>query len=662
MVHDLIRHLVTWIYLHPNWAGLALFLLSAGESMTLVGSFIPGTIVMTAVGIFIGADLLPYWPMVLWSACGAIFGDALNFTLGYYLKDNIKNVWPFQTHQHWLKKGQAFLEKHGGKSIFFARFIGPLRAFAPVIAGALHMPASKFYLMDSLSAFTWAITYLLPGVLLGAASLELSPDITEHLFRFVFLTLIVLIVGFWLIRLLILHVNEVVKNALSCLWTKMKESPSFSFICHIFRHHNEDHPRGQLGTLFVSLLILCAFIFLTLFVYMQHPLLIINNNEAHHFVQSLRMQWLDKLMLMITLLGQKEILAVGFLVVLGWLCHQRCWRAAVFWMGAFLLGAGGAYVLKDALHFHRPNETFEAIDGFSYPSGHVVLATIFYGGLTYLGASHRLLRFRWIGYSIASFLVAAVACSRTFLGVHWLSDILGSILLGWLCLLLMALFYQRHPNQNIQPEKMLPCLVVLQVLLTWGYFYTHYSKLYDEYFSTPVTQTIETNTWWQQGAPISMVATNRFGLPKESLNIQWASNTNDITKLLQSQGWRSALEPHNWVLEIQHPEDKIPTINLHLKTRFFDDAKPKLIFYKALNNTPENYMVLQLWATETAFASSTVKIFAGELSINSVDEESQVKLSDAQLTTEFLHSLDNKVKITNITQNNASIILIRDIK
>ena len=111
MIHDLISHLVTWIYHHPNWAGLALFLLSAGESMTLIGSFIPGTIIMTAVGIFIGADLLTYWPMVLWAGSGAIFGDALNFTLGYYLKDNIKHVWPFKTHQHWLTKGQEFCQK-----------------------------------------------------------------------------------------------------------------------------------------------------------------------------------------------------------------------------------------------------------------------------------------------------------------------------------------------------------------------------------------------------------------------------------------------------------------------------------------------------------------------------------------------------------------------
>lgn len=668
MVHDLIRHLVTWIYLHPNWAGLVLFLLSAGESMTLIGSFIPGTIVMTAVGVFIGADLLSYWPMVLWSAFGAIFGDGLNFTLGYYLKDNINQVWPFRTRQHWLSKGQAYFDKHGGKSIFFARFIGPLRAFAPVIAGALRMPAGKFYLMDSLSAFTWAIVYLLPGVLLGQASLELSPDITEHLFRFVFLTLVILIVGIWLLRLLVLHVNEVVKNALSCLWTKMKETPSFDYICHIFRHHKEDHPRGQLGTLFVLLLVVTAFVALTLLVHAQHPLLITYNNEAHHFIQSLRMQWLDKLMLIVTMLGQKEILAVGFIFTMGWLCYKRCWRAAIFWGSSFLLGTCFAHFFKELIQFHRPNQGFETVDSFSFPSGHVAIATVYYGGLAYLGANHRLLKFRWASYTIASLLITIVACSRLFLGVHWLSDILGGVLLGWSCLLVMALFYQRHSTQNIHFERIFPWIVTLQIVLTWGYLHHYQTSLKSNYFAARNIQSIESNVWWEKGYPNAlMIATNRLGLPRELLNIQWAGNQNDIATLLHAQGWQSALEPHNWVLEIQHPEDKTPTVNLHLKARFFENHKPTLVFYKSLH-AAHTYMVLQLWQTNITLTPTDSQIFTGELSVSSDLKESDANINNRQLVNVFLQSLSSTVRIKvidaekSLPPKSMPIILIKSAK
>lgn len=673
MVHHLISQLVTWIYQHPNWAGLALFLLSAGESMTLIGSFIPGTIVMTAVGIFIGADLLPYWPMVLWAACGTLVGDALNFTLGYFLKDNIKNVWPFKTHQHWLIKGQHFFEKHGGKSIYFARFIGPLRAFAPIIAGAMRMPASKFYLMDTLSAFTWAITYLLPGLLLGEASLELSPEITEHLFRFVFLTLIIVIVGVWIIRLLIVHINEVIKNALSCLWAKIKETPSLTWLGHVFRHYKEEHPRGQLGTLFVFLIVLSAFIFLTFNVASASAFVSQYNNEFHHFTETLRMQWLNHFMLIITLLGQKEILAIIFLTSLIWICYLRCWRAAIFLASSFILGIASAYVLKHFIHSHRPHAYFEIIDGFSYPSGHVVAATLLYGGLAYLVAHHTEMKFRWIIYIIASLLITTIACSRILLGVHWLFDVVGSILLGWLCLLFMAFFYQRYPSQNIQAQKILPALAILQALLTWGYYHHFHTRLLEEYQlqANYQQQTINLVTWWQKSDPnIPMVSTNRFGMPKELLNIQWASNESDITTLLRAQGWQSVLEPHNWVLEIQHPETKkIPTVRLHFKIRYLNDKKPKLIWYKPLNNMPHSFIVLQLWETNVITQPQEKNIFVGSLTIKTDSQEVKSTIRDKQLMTQFLASVGQSILVkklrtsaistTQTTMNDAPLILIQ---
>lgn len=664
MVHDLMSHLVNWIYSHPNWAGLALFLLSAGESMTVIGSFIPGTILMTAVGVFIGADLLPYWPMAICAATGAVFGDALNFTLGYFLKDNIAQVWPFRTRKHWLIKGQQFFNKHGGKSIFFARFIGPLRAFAPIIFGAMRVPASKFYAIDSLSAFVWATTYLLPGVLLGEASLELPPDISEHLFRLVFVTLIIVIIAIWGVRLLVLHINEVVKNALSCLWTKIKETPSLSFISHLFRHHKADHPRGQLGTVFVFLIVLSAFLFLTTIVYTQHPLLMSFNNQAHHWVESWRMQWLDNLMLMITLLGEKEIIAVGFTAVLTWLCYQKKWRAAIFWTGIFFLGAGGAYVLKHFVHSHRPNQTFEAVDGFSFPSGHVVIATLFYGGFAYLAAGCESIKSRWTGYVIAIILIAAVMCSRVFLGVHWVSDTLGSVLFAWLCLLFMAFFYQRYPSQHIHALKIAPFILALQILVSCVYAHHNYNKLKREYFSPPAAQFMQKNIWWKNGYPAaSMITTNRVGSPRNALTIQWAGNEEEIINVLQTQGWHSALEQHNWVLEMQHPEEKTTTVNFHLKLRFFENKKPKLIFYKALN-TPQDFMVLQLWQTDMRVEPG-IEIFAGALSFNHIidDKHTSMTFNNDTLTTTFLLNLNHQVatRLVATQPNKAPMILIQPV-
>ncbi len=663
MIHELIRQLVIWIYQHPTWAGFALFLLSAGESMTLIGSFIPGTIVMTAVGIFIGAELLPYWPMVLWAACGTLVGDALNFTFGYYLKDNIKNVWPFKTRQHWLTKGQYFFEEHGGKSIYFARFIGPLRAFAPIIAGAMRMSPSKFYLIDTLSAFTWAIMYLLPGVLLGEASLELSPDITEHLFRFVFLTLVIIIVAVWAIRLLILHINDVVKNALSCLWTKIKETPSLQWMRTGFRHHKEDHPRGQLGTIFVLLVIAAAFFTWTMCVYLNSPLISVYNSEIYHFTHSLRTASLDKLMLFTTLLGEKHIIAVVLVGALAWMMYQRCWRAACFLASAVALGVISTYILKNCIHYHRPNLAFEALDGFSYPSGHVVISTIFYGGLAYLIASkHSTMKYRWIIYTAAIILISAIACSRAFLGAHWLSDVVGGILLGWLSLLIMAFFYQRHAVQDIDAKKLIPALIILQAVLTIGYAQYYHENLINDYQLNihPQVEQMTIHEWRQQTtANIPSMATNRFGVAREFLNIQWAGNQHDVIATLKHYGWKSALEQHNWVLEIQHPEEeKIPTIHVRFKMRYVYDQKASMIYYKAIENMPHTFMVLQLWKTNIELQSDSMSLFVGILNVKTDDKKIKNNINDKRMIAEFTHGFDQTTKI-DIVKTDVPVVLIQ---
>lgn len=639
-----------WIYQNPNWAGLALFLLSAGESMTVVGSFIPGTIVMTAVGIFVGAELLPYWPMVLWAACGTLFGDALNFTLGYVLKDNIRSIWPFKTHQHWLTKGQDFFEKHGGKSIYFARFIGPLRAFAPIIAGAMRMSPSKFYLIDTLSAFTWAIIYLLPGVILGEASLELSPDISEHLFRFVLLSLVILIISIWLIRFLILHISEVIKNALSCLWTKIKETPSLSWIRFILHHHRADHPRGQLGTLLVFLTVLIAFILCTKQVYQSSPFVTLYNNEVYHFIQSIRSLSLNKIMLIMTLFAQKEIIGLIFLSILGLMLYKKAWSSFFFFSGAMILGIIMAYGLKLGIHFHRPKLEFESIDGFSYPSGHVVISTIFYGALAYLITHQKNMKHGFLIYSASIIIIFMIAFSRIFLGVHWLFDIIGGILLGYLCLLSMALFYQRYANPSIPFKKILPLIFALQIILTWGYF-EHYSSKLEANYQINASEKIDRlskKTWWEKkDLNLPMLATNRLGLPKELLNVQWAdASSENIKAFLQKQGFTSLLEARNWVMEIQHPESsKIPSIHINFKIRYFDDKKPDLIFYKKIAHTAHSFLVLQLWKTSFVFDDQETRLFLGSLSIKQDEKNTENELDNSLIMDEFIQSLNKEIHI-----------------
>lgn len=641
MFHELMRHLVLWIYQHPNWAGLALGLISAGESMTVIGSFIPGTIVMTAVGIFIGADLLAYWPMVFWAAAGAFLGDALNFSLGYYLKDNIRTLWPFNKRQHWLMRGQSFLEKHGGKSIFFARFIGPLRAFAPVIAGALRMSPSKFYAIDALSACIWAVVYLLPGVLLGAASLELAPDITEHLFRRVFFGLVILIISLWVLRFILVHVREVMQRVLARLWLALKTTSSWYWFCYLFRHYRKDHPRGQLGALLIFLCGLLAFAALTYSVEHGAGWLMARNMAVYHFTQTLRTSpALDHSALTVTLLGEKPVLAVMCLVIFAWLCYRRCWRALFSWSMALALGIISTYALKHVLHIARPSAWFEHIDGPAYPSGHVAMVTLLYGGLAYFCSRSLARKWRGLAYLLAIALIALVAASRLFLGVHWVSDIVGSMLLGWLCLLAMTIFYQRYPQQPTHLFKLLPYLVALQVLLV--VVDGHYQRAYlqQKYFPplAYAAQRVQTLAWLPSNTTWERMATDRFGHPQRPITVQWQDTPQAIHAALTAQGWRSATEPRNWVLEMQHPEVVSITVRPPITTYFFADTKPALTFSRPLDNAG-TIVVLQLWPIATSLLPPNPSLFVGCLSSSTNAKKKAAAPAEATLTAALLAHL-----------------------
>lgn len=78
----------------------------------------------------------------------------------------ILNVfWPKEA----LAPSESFVELHGGKSVFFGRFIGPIRPFVPYLAGALKMKVRIFAFWNITSGFAWAGLYLLLGYAFGEA-------------------------------------------------------------------------------------------------------------------------------------------------------------------------------------------------------------------------------------------------------------------------------------------------------------------------------------------------------------------------------------------------------------------------------------------------------------------------------------------------------------
>ncbi|HEU5013423.1 MAG TPA: phosphatase PAP2 family protein [Roseiflexaceae bacterium] len=122
--------------------------------------------------------------------------------------------------------------------------------------------------------------------------------------------------------------------------------------------------------------------------------------------------------------------------------------------GAFLLGATIVQGLinlgvKTAIGRARPSSSLVDVvrqaSGNSFPSGHVMFYTVFFGVLFFL-AWTRLPNspVRWLAMVFTSALVILVGPSRIFLGAHWLSDVIAAYLLGFIVLGFSIEFYLRY--------------------------------------------------------------------------------------------------------------------------------------------------------------------------------------------------------------------------
>ena len=178
-----------------GWWGYAM--LSAivfAETGLLVGFVLPGDSLLFTIGVVAGAGQLNIVIIMILLACACLLGDWSGYQLGRRTGPAIFNRPDSRLFkQEYLQRTQAFYEKHGGKTIIYAKFVPIVRTFAPFIAGVGKMRYSRFLLFDVFGAIGWVSSMTILGYLLGGI-----PLVQRHFEKFVllviFLSLLPLIV------------------------------------------------------------------------------------------------------------------------------------------------------------------------------------------------------------------------------------------------------------------------------------------------------------------------------------------------------------------------------------------------------------------------------------------------------------------------------------
>ena len=141
---------------------LAVFTGAFLETIPFSGLLVPSNIIMVLAGIFAYEGYLRVSSVIGLAVLGGILGDMLSWWLGKKYNHSYQSK-PLAKKRASFEKAEAFFIAHGGKSIFAARFVGPLRPFIAFVAGACGMPFFTFVFFSIASAVAWAVAFFSLG-------------------------------------------------------------------------------------------------------------------------------------------------------------------------------------------------------------------------------------------------------------------------------------------------------------------------------------------------------------------------------------------------------------------------------------------------------------------------------------------------------------------
>lgn len=414
-------HLVDRLLGLPPPLVLALvFLLPALEASAFVGLIFPGEIAILLGDVLANEHKLSLWLVIAVGSLGAVLGDTVGYEVGRHFGDRLLAKLPRRiVKPEHIQRGHELLRQQGGRAVFIGRFTAALRALIPGLAGTSGIPYRRFLFYNVLGGGAWAAETAVVGYLAGKGYRA-----AEHKLSIISLGLLALVIALLIVR--VLRRSERVR-----------------------RFVDKYDPTRRLGrplSLLLAVLIGSAWLFFGMLQdVVAHDELALQDPHILQSFISHRTGLLTGLAKIVTTLGASPVVYV-LLAATALLVFFRT-HARIAPAGAVAALALGQLVRGLVMHgVHRPRPPHELwlapASGYAFPSGHTTTATIGYGLmaalLTLLSISRRRRTALALG---AAVLALGVGLSRVYLGVHWLSDVIGGWSLGvaWITLSFLAI-------------------------------------------------------------------------------------------------------------------------------------------------------------------------------------------------------------------------------
>jgi membrane-associated protein len=161
-------HLAEIINSFGLWTYAILFVVVFIETGLVVTPFLPGDSLLFAAGALAKlTGALDIKLLYLLMVIAAVAGDTANYWIGRFVGPKVFIHKSRLFKKEYLDRTQAFYEKHGGKTIFLARFVPIIRTFAPFVAGIGKMRYGYFISYNIVGGIIWPAVFLFGGYFFG---------------------------------------------------------------------------------------------------------------------------------------------------------------------------------------------------------------------------------------------------------------------------------------------------------------------------------------------------------------------------------------------------------------------------------------------------------------------------------------------------------------